>query len=217
VTGGDGDLAAAKARARRAAAAVRAEIHAGADRPDREACAQGHLARWLAGQGSQGQGSQAKGSQALGGAALSGYLPIRSEIDPLPVMAAHQGPVGVPVIDGPGMPLRFRVWTPDGVLVPGPFGAQVPETGADLVPQVLIVPLLAWDARGYRLGYGGGFYDRTLAGLRARLRDLGPVIAVGFAFAGQEIAQVPTDGFDQRLDLIATEEGVHAFDPASYG
>jgi 5-formyltetrahydrofolate cyclo-ligase len=194
VTEGDGDPAAAKARARRAAAAVRAGIHAGADRPDAEARAQAHLTRWLAGQGSGGQG----------GAALSGYLPIRSEIDPLPVMAAHRGPVGVPVIDGAGLPLRFRVWTPGCGLVPGPFGAMVPQAGADLVPRILIVPLLAWDRRGFRLGYGGGFYDRTLAGLRAR----GPVTAVGYAFAGQEVAQVPTDAFDQPLDLIATEDGV---------
>ncbi|MDK2773694.1 MAG: 5-formyltetrahydrofolate cyclo-ligase, partial [Tabrizicola sp.] len=65
----------------------------------------------------------------------------------------------------------------------------------------------AFDARGYRLGYGGGFYDRTLAGLRAR----GQVLAVGFAFAAQEVAKVPTDAFDQRLDAVVTEKGVTVF------
>jgi 5-formyltetrahydrofolate cyclo-ligase len=72
---------------------------------------------------------------------------------------------------------------------------------------VLIVPLLAWDARGYRLGYGGGFYDRTLEGLRAR----GPVLAVGFAFSAQEVDAVPTEPTDQRLDALVTEKGVTVF------
>jgi 5-formyltetrahydrofolate cyclo-ligase len=71
----------------------------------------------------------------------------------------------------------------------------------------MIVPLLAWDARGYRLGYGGGFYDRTLQGLRAK----GPVLAVGFAYAAQEVAEVPIDEFDQRLDAMVTEKGVTVF------
>ena len=89
-------------------------------------------------------------------------------------------------------------------MVEGPFGARVPEGGAWIVPQVLIVPLLAWDRRLYRLGYGGGFYDRTLQGLRQR----GPVLAIGFAFAAQEVAEVPIDATDQRLDMVVTESGV---------
>jgi len=76
-----------------------------------------------------------------------------------------------------------------------------------VVPEVLIVPLVAFDARGYRLGYGGGFYDRTLEGLRA----LRPVLAVGFAFSGQEMAEVPIDPTDQRLDMMVTEQGVVRF------
>ena len=71
----------------------------------------------------------------------------------------------------------------------------------------MIVPMLAFDARGYRLGYGGGFYDRTLELLRAR----GPLLAVGFAFAAQEVDAVPIDGFDQRLDAVVTEKGVTVF------
>jgi len=186
-------LTARKAAARKAAAGLRAMLHAAPEGPARAARAQDHLVRWLAGQG---------------GVPLSGYLPIRSEIDPVPVMALHAGPVGVPVIDGPGLPLRFRVWTPGAALVRGPFGAMIPEAGDDMVPQVLIVPLMAWDRRGFRLGYGGGFYDRTLSALRAH----GPVTAVGYAYAGQRACDLPVDPHDQRLDLIATETGVHRFD-----
>jgi 5-formyltetrahydrofolate cyclo-ligase len=141
------------------------------------------------------------------GRVLSGYMPMRTEIDPLPAMAAHQGVVGVPVIMGKAMPLRFREWSPGVKLVEGVFKAMIPEDGAWVEPSVLIVPLLAFDARGYRLGYGGGFYDRTLEGLRAR----GPVLAVGFAFAAQEVAEVPTDATDQRLDAVVTERGVTVF------
>jgi 5-formyltetrahydrofolate cyclo-ligase len=142
------------------------------------------------------------------GRALSGYMPMRTEIDPLPAMSAHQGPVGVPVIIGKGLPLRFREWAPGARMVEGAFKAWIPEEGAWVDPEVLIVPLLAFDARGYRLGYGGGFYDRTLAGLRAK----GPVLAVGFAFSAQEVAEVPIDRFDQRLDAVVTETGVRAFE-----
>lgn len=137
------------------------------------------------------------------GKVLSGYMPMRTEVDPLPSMTAHRGPVCVPVIIGKGQPLSFRQWTPDAAMVPGEFGALIPASGAWLVPQVLIVPLLAFDRRGFRLGYGGGFYDRTLEGLRAN----GTVIAIGFAFAAQEVAEVPVEPVDQPLDLIVTEAG----------
>lgn len=141
------------------------------------------------------------------GKVLSGYMPMRSEIDPLPAMAAHRGPVGVPVILAKASPLRFREWSPGCRLVEGAFKALIPEEGAWVEPEVMIVPLLAWDARGYRLGYGGGFYDRTLEGLRSR----GKVLAVGFAYAAQEVAQVPIDAFDQLLDAVVTEKGVTIF------
>ena len=141
------------------------------------------------------------------GKVLSGYMPMRTEINPLPAMAAHQGPVGVPVIIGKGLPLRFREWSPGSTMVEGAFKALIPEEGAWVEPQVMIVPLLAFDARGYRLGYGGGFYDRTLEGLRSR----GPVLAVGFAFAAQEMAEVPTEPTDQRLNALVTEMGVTIF------
>jgi 5-formyltetrahydrofolate cyclo-ligase len=119
-------------------------------------------------------------------------------------MAAHQGPVCVPVIPGPGMPLRFREWSPGCRMVAGAFGALIPAEGAWLEPQVLIVPLLSFDRRGYRLGYGGGFYDRTLE----RLRSRGATLALGFAFAAQEVAEVPTEPTDQPLDAVLTETGL---------
>ena len=141
------------------------------------------------------------------GKALAGYMPMRTEIDPLPAMSAHQGLVGVPVIMAAATPLKFREWGPGVAMVAGEFGALIPAEGAWVTPQVVIVPLLAFDSRGFRLGYGGGFYDRTLQGLRAK----GPVLAIGFAFAAQEVDAVPTDDFDQRLDLIVTEAGPRWF------
>lgn len=177
-------LAEIKAAARKAAFAARKTAFAAG-----QGGACDHLARALA---------------PYGSAPLTGYLPIRTEIDPRPVMAAHPGPVGVPVIPGPVQPLLFRRWTPDCPLVEGAFGAMIPETGDEITPRVLIVPMLAFDRRGFRLGYGGGFYDRTLERLRAR----GPVTAIGFAFAAQEVEAVPIEPTDQPLDLIVTEKGV---------
>ena len=135
---------------------------------------------------------------------LSGYMPMRTEIDPLVAMVGYRGRVCVPVIMGKGRALAFRAWTVQAEMVGGEFGALIPAAGDWLEPEVLIVPLLAWDRRGYRLGYGGGFYDRTLQGLRA----MRPTVAIGFGFAAQEVAEVPTDATDQRLDLVVTETGV---------
>lgn len=140
------------------------------------------------------------------GVALSGYLPIRTEIDPRPAMAeaAAHGPVGVPVIEDAGLPLKFARWEPDMKLVAGPFGAAVPERQEYFEPEILVVPLVAFDRSGRRLGYGGGFYDRTLALLRERR----PTLAVGFAYAVQETADLPVEITDARLDLIVTDRGV---------
>ncbi|MBS0126624.1 5-formyltetrahydrofolate cyclo-ligase [Thetidibacter halocola] len=140
------------------------------------------------------------------GVPLSGFLPIRTEIDPRPAMveAAAHGPVAVPVIDGPGLPLRFARWEPDMPLVPGPFGAAIPAAPEFLEPEILIVPLLAFNRAGGRLGYGGGFYDRTLE----RLRAARPTLALGFAFAAQEDPNLPLEPTDQPLDLIVTEQGI---------
>jgi len=143
---------------------------------------------------------------AHSGKVLAGYMAMRTEIDPLAAMTAHQGPVCVPVILGPDQPLRFREWSPGCELIKGEFGAMIPAEGAWIEPEVLIVPLVAFDARGYRLGYGGGFYDRTLEGLRAKR----PTLAIGFAFAAQHLPAVPIEPTDQRLDEVMTEAGLVA-------
>ncbi|HCZ01320.1 MAG: 5-formyltetrahydrofolate cyclo-ligase [Rhodobacterales bacterium RIFCSPHIGHO2_02_FULL_62_130] len=144
---------------------------------------------------------------AYQGKALAGYMAMRTEIDPLAAMVAHQGPVCVPVIIANGQPLKFREWSPGCRMEMGAFGAEIPAEGAWIEPEVLIVPLVGFDARGYRLGYGGGFYDRTLEGLRAKR----PTFAVGFAFDAQEMPEVPIDQFDQRLDAMVTESGLRLF------
>lgn len=139
------------------------------------------------------------------GATVSAYWPMGSELDPRPLMQALHAaghPLCLPVVVRAGEALVFRAWAPGDALESAGFGTSVP--GADrpqLRPDLLIVPLLAFDRSGYRLGYGGGFYDRTLAALRAQGRPT----AVGFAFAAQEVAEVPRDGYDQRLDWIVTE------------
>ncbi|MEI4231668.1 5-formyltetrahydrofolate cyclo-ligase [Roseovarius sp. D22-M7] len=144
--------------------------------------------------------------RAWRGVPVAGYLPIRTEIDPRPAMAeaAKHGPVAVPVIVGPGRPLLFSRWAPDCTLRDGPFGAMVPEVDDFLEPEVLIVPLVAFDRAGGRLGYGGGFYDRTLERLRAQR----PTVAIGFAYAAQETEALPLEATDQPLDMVVTEAGV---------
>lgn len=140
------------------------------------------------------------------GVPLAGYMAMRTEIDPTPAMeeAAAHGPIGVPVIIGARQPLKFRIWEPDCALIKGEFGAMIPETGDWMTPQIVIVPLLAFDRNGGRLGYGGGFYDRTLQKLRASQ----PILAIGFAYAAQEDEHLPFEPTDQPLDLIATEQGI---------
>lgn len=140
------------------------------------------------------------------GVPLSGYAPMRTEIDPLPAMAeaAAHGPVGMPVIQAKATPLKFREWSPECEMIEGTFGAYIPAKGGWIEPEILIVPLLAFDRKGGRLGYGGGFYDRTLELLRARRATL----AIGFAFAAQEVDNIPLEPTDQPLDMIVTEAGI---------
>lgn len=141
------------------------------------------------------------------GKLLAGYMPIRTEVSPVPVMAAWDGPVGVPVIRGEDQPLDFHIWTAHEPMVDGPFGAMVPASARPMRPDVVIVPLVAFDGTGLRLGYGGGFYDRTLERLRAE----GPTFAIGLAYAAQECPELPRERTDQRLDGIVTENGVRWF------
>jgi 5-formyltetrahydrofolate cyclo-ligase len=110
----------------------------------------------------------------------------------------------VPVIAARARPLAFRSWQPGVATVAGPLGVEVPVEGEPAEPDALLVPMLAYDARGHRLGYGGGFYDRTIAGLRAR----GAVAAFGFAYAAQQVDAVPDGETDMRLDAVITEEGI---------
>ena len=156
-----------------------------------------------------GQGTAAHLSSVLAGhrgVSLAGYMAMRTEIDPLAAMqeAAAHGPVGVPVIMGAGQALKFRMWDPDSVMIKGDFGALIPETGDWMEPEILIVPLVAFDRDGGRLGYGGGFYDRTLEMLRAKR----PTLAIGFAYAEQEAGGLPLEPTDQPLDLIVTQNGI---------
>ncbi len=143
------------------------------------------------------------------GVPLSGYMPIRTEIDPIAAMAeaSAYGPVGVPVIQAARQPLKFSAWSPEGVLKDGPFGAKVPEVDDFFEPEILIVPMVAFDRTGGRLGYGGGFYDRTLEGLRAKRATL----AIGFAFDAQEADGLPLEPTDQPLDMLVTESRVLTF------
>ena len=141
----------------------------------------------------------------LRGKVIAGYMAMRTELDPIEAMTALAGQnrLCVPVIAGKGQPLAFREWTPGAAMVDGPFGARVPANGDWLDPEILIVPLVAFDRDGNRLGYGGGFYDRTLEKLRARR----PTRAVGFAYSAQELGNLVVEATDQRLDAVVTEAG----------
>jgi 5-formyltetrahydrofolate cyclo-ligase len=140
------------------------------------------------------------------GVDLAGYMPIRTEINPLPAMeeAAAHGRVGVPVILGEGQPLKFSEWSPEGEMKDGPFGAKIPFEDRFFEPEIVIVPLVAFDVKGGRLGYGGGFYDRTLQLLRSQR----PTLAVGFAYSDQIAKDLPLETTDQPLDLVITEREI---------
>ncbi|MEM8957843.1 MAG: 5-formyltetrahydrofolate cyclo-ligase [Pseudomonadota bacterium] len=138
------------------------------------------------------------------GAHLSGYMAIRSELSPRAVMVEWAGdsPVCLPVVTGRAVPLLFHRWSPDHAMEIGTYGAEVPADGVECTPSILIVPLLAFDRTGGRLGYGGGYYDRTLA----MLRGAAPTLAVGLAYAAQEAdAPLPREATDAPLDAIVTE------------
>jgi 5-formyltetrahydrofolate cyclo-ligase len=141
-------------------------------------------------------------------AVVSGYWPLGDELDPRPLMAALAGRghrLALPAIVAAGQPLIFRAWREGEPLIPAGFGTREPGPEAGVLrPDLLLVPLLAFDAQGFRLGYGGGFYDRSLAILRAA----GDILAVGLAYAAQQVAAVPREPTDQPLDLVVTERGV---------
>ncbi len=136
---------------------------------------------------------------------VSGFMPLKSEISPLPLMQrlAEQGAgLALPRIVGRGQPLSMRVWQFGGPLDARPMGYPRADPDAPEVdPDILLVPLLAFDRAGYRIGYGAGYYDMTIA----RLRSLKTITAVGIAFAAQEVPEIPKTPHDERLDLVLTE------------
>ncbi|MEM9969659.1 MAG: 5-formyltetrahydrofolate cyclo-ligase [Pseudomonadota bacterium] len=152
----------------------------------------------------------AKLKSALEGceAPLSFYWPIRTEIDPRAVMEAFAARTDVclPVTVGYA-PLIFRRWTPGATMDVDGFGVAVPAEGPEVTPRTLVVPMLAFDDAGHRLGYGAGHYDRTLA----RLRPEAPVTGIGFAYEAQRVDELPTEATDQPLDIIITEAGIRRF------
>jgi 5-formyltetrahydrofolate cyclo-ligase len=142
------------------------------------------------------------------GTIVSGFSPMKSEINPLPLMRklANAGAkLALPVVAGRGKPLIMRAWEFGAPLASGQWGIREPMGDAPQVfPDILLVPLLAFDRTGQRIGYGAGYYDLTVAQIRA----MKPVLAIGIAFAAQEIERVPISARDQRLDLVLTEAEV---------
>jgi 5-formyltetrahydrofolate cyclo-ligase len=145
-----------------------------------------------------------------GRSVVSGFHPYQSEADIRPLLGRLAGEgwtPALPIVIGKGLPLQFRRWFPGEPTILGRWNIQQPLDTSPLVePDVLLVPLLAFDRAGYRLGYGGGFYDRSLEGLRQRK----PITAIGVGFAAQEIAAVPHDRLDQRLDFVMTDKEIFA-------
>ncbi len=142
---------------------------------------------------------------------VAGYHPFRDEADPMPILrflASSGWQCALPLpVDAPEG-LVFRAWQPGGPLVAGRYGIpHPPETNPELRPDIVLVPLLAYDGAGQRLGYGAGYYDRALA----FLRRTGPVLTVGVAYAGQRVASVPSQDYDEPLDLVVTEQGAVDF------
>jgi 5-formyltetrahydrofolate cyclo-ligase len=139
------------------------------------------------------------------GTIVSGFMPLKSEFDPLPLMhrlAAVGASLALPAIAGRGKPLIMRAWQWGEPLSAGVWGLREPKPEAPEVdPDILLVPLLAFDRSGQRIGYGAGYYDMTIALLRARKT----ITAVGIAFAAQEVAAIPATAFDAPLDLVLTE------------
>ena len=164
---------------------------------------------------------RAKSAQALAkrglpldivaGMVVSGYSPIRNEIDPAPLMiklAAQGARLALPVINARGKSLTFRAWSPTDRLMLGPLGIPEPSpAAAELIPDVMLVPLAAFDRLGHRIGYGAGHYDYTFA----HLRKSKAVTGIGVAFAVQEIEAVPALSHDVALDYVLTDKETFDF------
>ena len=142
------------------------------------------------------------------GAIVSGYSPMKSEFNPVPLLrrlADAGAKLALPVVAGRGKPLIMRAWEFGGPLDAGVWGIRQPKVDApEIDPDILIVPLAAFDRAGHRIGYGAGYYDRTIT----RLRGIKPVVVIGIGFAVQEIPRVPATERDARLDLVLTEREI---------
>ncbi len=142
------------------------------------------------------------------GAIVSGFSPIKTEFNPVPLMRALAkagARLALPKVMGRGKPLSLRAWSFGEPLVSGVWGIREPGPEApEVAPDILLVPFTAFDRTGYRIGYGAGYYDMTLAALRAKKT----IVAVGLGFAVQETKKVPVEAHDQRLDFILTEAGL---------
>ena len=145
------------------------------------------------------------------GAIVSGFSPIKTEFNPVPLMrklADAGAGLALPVVAGRGLPLIMRAWKFGDEMASGVWGIREPKAEApEVFPDILLVPLAAFDRAGHRIGYGAGHYDRTIA----RLLDMKKVTAIGACFAVQEIERVPATEFDQRLDLVLTENEIIDF------
>ena len=145
------------------------------------------------------------------GTIVSGYSPIRSEIDPVPLMRAlgsRGARLALPAVMARGKSLAFRAWAPDDRLMMGPLGILEPSPAAtEIIPDIMLVPLAAFDRLGHRIGYGAGHYDYTLA----HLRKVKPIAAIGLAFSAQEIKAVPALQHDVALDYVLTDTQVFDF------
>jgi 5-formyltetrahydrofolate cyclo-ligase len=149
--------------------------------------------------------------EILAGTIVSGYSPIRNEIDPAPLMrklAEAGAKLALPAVMARGKSLAFRAWSPDDRLMLGPLGIPEPSpAAAELIPDIMLVPLAAFDSEGHRIGYGAGHYDYTLA----HLRKMKAISAIGIAFAVQQIKAVPALPHDVALDYVLTEKKVFDF------
>jgi 5-formyltetrahydrofolate cyclo-ligase len=142
------------------------------------------------------------------GAVVAGYMPIKGELDPRPLMqalAAHGVELAMPSIAANEQPLIFRAWREADAMRKGALGISEPlPEAAPVVPDLVLVPLSAFDRRGHRIGYGAGHYDRSLGHLRIEK----PVVAIGLAYAMQEVAMVPAQAHDVPLDFVLTEREI---------
>jgi 5-formyltetrahydrofolate cyclo-ligase len=144
---------------------------------------------------------------------VASYWPLPDEADPRPLAATLKEfghPILLPRVTGPDEPLSFRLWQDGDKTETSSLGVPEPLASArEMTPAALLVPLLAFDTNGTRLGYGGGYYDRTLAALRAQAR----IVVIGIAYNGQEKPGLPTAPHDERLDMVLTEKGLRRFPP----